>query len=89
VTASPVGSGQQINIEIKDTGVGIPRESLPLIFEPFQQVEGSASRSLGGVGLGLAIAKRLLNLLNGKVEVTSEVGKGTTFLITMPARYAA
>jgi signal transduction histidine kinase len=89
VTASPVGSGEQINIEIKDTGVGIPRESLPLIFEPFRQVEGSASRSLGGVGLGLAIAKRLLNLLNGTVEVTSEVGKGTTFLITMPARYAA
>jgi signal transduction histidine kinase len=89
VTASPVGSGEQINIKIKDTGVGIPRESLPLIFEPFRQVEGSASRSLGGVGLGLAIAKRLLNLLNGKVEVDSEVGKGTTFLITMPARYAA
>ena len=89
VTASPVGPGEQINIEIKDTGVGIPRESLPLIFEPFRQVEGSVSRSLGGVGLGLAIAKRLLNLLNGKVEVTSEVGKGTTFLITMPARYAA
>jgi signal transduction histidine kinase len=89
VTASPVGAGEQINIEIKDTGVGIPRESLPLIFEPFRQVEGSASRSLGGVGLGLAIAKRLLNLLNGKVEVDSEVGRGTTFLITMPARYAA
>ncbi|HEY3305462.1 MAG TPA: GAF domain-containing sensor histidine kinase [Candidatus Binatia bacterium] len=89
VTASPVGPGEQINIEIKDTGVGIPRESLPLIFEPFRQVEGSASRSLGGVGLGLAIAKRLLNLLNGKVEVDSEVGKGTTFLITLPARYSA
>ncbi|MGH7768086.1 MAG: ATP-binding protein [Candidatus Binatia bacterium] len=89
VTASPVGSGEQIKIEIKDTGVGIPRESLPLIFEPFRQVEGSVSRSLGGVGLGLAIAKRLLNLLNGKVEVDSEVGKGTTFLVTMPARYSA
>jgi signal transduction histidine kinase len=89
VTASPVEAGEQIKIEIKDTGVGIPRESLPLIFEPFRQVEGSASRSLGGVGLGLAIAKRLLNLLNGKVEVDSEVGKGTTFLITLPARYSA
>jgi len=89
VTASPVGSGEEINIEIKDTGVGIPRESLPLIFEPFRQVEGSATRSLGGVGLGLAIAKRLLNQLNGKVEVDSEVGQGTTFRITLPVRYAA
>jgi signal transduction histidine kinase len=89
VTAAPTESGDQIEIEIKDTGVGISQESLPLIFEPFRQVEGSSSRSLGGVGLGLAIAKRLLNLLHGKVEVASEVGKGTTFRITMPVRYAA
>jgi signal transduction histidine kinase len=89
VTAAPTESGDQIEIEIKDTGVGIPQESLPLIFEPFRQVEGSSSRSLGGVGLGLAIAKRLLNLLHGKVEVASEVGKGTTFRITLPVRYAA
>lgn len=89
VTAAPTASGDQIEIEIKDTGVGISHESLPLIFEPFRQVEGSSSRSLGGVGLGLAIAKRLLNLLHGKVEVESEVGKGTTFRITMPVRYAA
>jgi signal transduction histidine kinase len=89
VTAAPTESGDQIEIEIKDTGVGISQESLPLIFEPFRQVEGSSSRSLGGVGLGLAIAKRLLNLLHGKVEVASELGKGTTFRITMPVRYAA
>lgn len=89
VTAAPTESGDQIEIEIKDTGVGISQESLPLIFEPFRQVEGSSSRSLGGVGLGLAIAKRLLNLLHGKVEVASEVGKGTTFRITMPVRYSA
>ncbi|HEY2989745.1 MAG TPA: GAF domain-containing sensor histidine kinase [Candidatus Binatia bacterium] len=89
VTASQVAPGGEIAIEIKDTGVGIPQESLPFIFEPFRQVEGTVARSLGGVGLGLAIAKRLLNLLNGKVEVASEVNKGTTFRITMPARYSA
>ena len=89
VTASLVESGEQIAIEVKDTGVGIPQEFLPWIFEPFRQSEGSVARSLGGVGLGLAIAKRLLNLLNGKVEVASEVGKGTTFRITMPTRYSA
>jgi signal transduction histidine kinase len=89
VTAAPNESHDQIEIEIKDTGVGISQESLPLIFEPFRQVEGSSSRSLGGVGLGLAIAKRLLNLLHGKVEVASELDKGTTFRVTLPVRYAA
>ena len=89
VTASLVESGEQIAIEVKDTGVGIPQEFLPWIFEPFRQSEGSVARCLGGVGLGLAIAKRLLNLLNRKVEVASEVGKGTTFRITMPTRYSA
>ncbi|HEY2989742.1 MAG TPA: GAF domain-containing sensor histidine kinase [Candidatus Binatia bacterium] len=89
VTASRVARGEEIAIEIRDTGVGIPQESLPFIFEPFRQVEGTVARSLGGVGLGLAIAKRLLNLLHGKVEVESEIDKGTTFRITMPARYSA
>lgn len=89
VTAAPIESGSEIAIEIKDTGVGISEASLPFIFEPFRQVEGSESRSLGGVGLGLAIAKKLLNLLNGKVEVASEVGSGTTFQITLPVRYSA
>ncbi len=89
VTAAPVQSGEQIAIEVADTGVGIPKESLPFIFEPFRQMEGSATRSLGGVGLGLAIAKRLLDLLHGKVDVASDMGKGTTFRITVPARYEA
>ena len=89
VTASPVGSDEEVAIEVKDTGVGIPQEFLPFIFEPFRQAEGLPARGLGGVGLGLAIAKKLLNLLHGKVEVASEVGKGTTFRITMPTRYSA
>jgi signal transduction histidine kinase len=87
VTAAPVNSGEQIAIEVADTGVGIPKESLPFIFEPFRQVEGSATRSMGGVGLGLAIAKRLVNLLHGRVEVASDMGKGTTFHIVVPTRY--
>ena len=87
VTASPVEGGKRIRIEIRDTGVGISKESLPFIFEPFRQVEGSASRSLGGVGLGLAIAKRLILLLQGTVEVESELGVGTTFRVTLPERY--
>jgi len=89
VTASPIEAGKAIAIEVKDTGVGIPRDPLPFIFEPFRQVEGSATRSLGGVGLGLAIAKRLIHLLGGAIEVESELGVGTTFRVTLPARYEA
>jgi signal transduction histidine kinase len=87
VTAKPLDKGRRIAIEVKDTGVGIPEESLPFIFEPFRQVEGSATRSLGGVGLGLAIAKRLIELLHGSIEVESRLGEGTTFCMVLPARY--
>jgi len=89
VSVSSVEGGGQIEIEVKDTGVGIPEDFLPFIFEPFRQAEGSFTRSHGGVGLGLSIAKRLLNLLHGRVEVESEVGKGSTFRITIPAKYSA
>jgi signal transduction histidine kinase len=87
VTAKPLEKGRRVAIEVKDTGVGIPEESLPFIFEPFRQVEGSATRSLGGVGLGLAIAKRLIELLHGSIEVESRLGEGTTFCMVLPARY--
>ncbi|HBA39984.1 MAG TPA: hypothetical protein DCZ05_09650 [Deltaproteobacteria bacterium] len=89
VSVSSVEGGEQIEIEVKDTGVGIPEDFLPFIFEPFRQAEGSFTRSHGGVGLGLSIAKRLLNLLHGRVAVESEVGKGSTFRITIPIKYSA
>jgi signal transduction histidine kinase len=87
VTAAPLDGGKGIALEVRDTGVGIPEDSLPYIFDPFRQVEGSATRSLGGVGLGLAIAKRLIELLHGTIEVESHFGQGTTFRIALPARY--
>lgn len=89
VTAAPRDKGRIVAIEVKDTGVGIPKDSLPYIFEPFRQAEGSATRCLGGVGLGLAIAKRLIELLGGTIDVESDLGKGTTFRLTIPTFFEA
>jgi len=71
-------------IEVTDTGRGIPQAELPHIFETFRQVEGAATRTKGGFGLGLAIVQQLVNLMNGDIKVASEIENGTTFSITLP-----
>jgi signal transduction histidine kinase len=71
-------------IEVTDTGRGIPPSELPYIFDTFRQVEGAATRTRGGFGLGLAIVKQLVNIMNGTVNVASELELGTTFTITLP-----
>jgi PAS domain S-box-containing protein len=71
-------------IEVTDTGRGIPKEELPYIFETFRQVEGTATRTKGGFGLGLSIVNQLVTLMNGEIEVTSEPESGATFSITLP-----
>jgi signal transduction histidine kinase len=72
-----------IRFYVKDTGIGIPSDKLDLIFEPFRCVDESHSREFGGSGLGLSIVMRLVKLLGGKVQVDSELGKGTTMSFTI------
>lgn len=71
-------------IEVEDTGVGIPKEHIPRIFERFYVVHKSRDKKKGGYGLGLSIVKHIILLHNGKIDVESEVNKGTKFIITLP-----
>ncbi len=73
-----------IKISIEDTGIGIPKEHLPRIFERFYRVDRDHSRKLGGTGLGLAIVKHIIESHGGTVEVQSKIGKGSTFTLNLP-----
>ena len=77
---------EKIVFEVTDTGIGIPGHELPHIFDEFRQVDGSMSRLYGGMGLGLALVRKLATLLQGVVTVTSQVGQGSIFTVTLPLR---
>lgn len=72
------------HIEVSDTGLGIPEESVPHIFEEFKQVDQGARRSFEGTGLGLAMVKEILKLMGGDIRVTSKPGEGSTFKVIIP-----
>jgi signal transduction histidine kinase len=71
-------------IQVRDSGRGMPQEAIAYIFEVFRQVDGSDSREKQGTGLGLAITKQLVDRMGGYIEVTTEMGKGSTFSVTLP-----
>ncbi len=72
-------------ISVRDTGDGIPKDEIPHIFETFRQVDGTATRQYGGIGLGLSIVKQLVGLMQGEIAVESELGSGSTFTILFPS----
>jgi len=77
---------EELYIEVKDEGIGIPKEKLSHVFEAFSQADSSTTRKYGGTGLGLTISYKLVQLLGGELKVESEEGKGSKFYFTIPAK---
>ena len=80
---------QMFSLEVSDTGIGIPEESLEHIYERFYRVDKSHSREIGGTGLGLAITRNAVLMHRGSITVTSREGEGTSFLVKIPLNYIA
>ena len=85
VTLAAINDDAAIRIEVSDTGVGIPAEALPRVFDRFFRVDPSRSKTSGGTGLGLAIVQSILALHGGSAEITSRLGRGTRVTLRMPA----
>ncbi|HEU4640667.1 MAG TPA: ATP-binding protein, partial [Candidatus Binatia bacterium] len=86
VSAHYLANRKVMEFEVSDTGIGIPADELPMIFEKFSRLESSESQKYSGAGLGLYIVKRIVHLLDGNIDVQSKVGQGSTVTIRIPAR---
>ena len=86
ITLSAAIKNQNLLIEVSDTGIGIDQEQQEIIFEPFRQIDGSETRQFLGTGLGLSITMHFTQLLGGEMKLSSEVGKGSCFSVSIPKK---
>jgi signal transduction histidine kinase len=84
MSVEDINGSREVCLSVTDTGIGIPADKRDLVFDSFTQLEGCLSRRFGGLGLGLAIVRRLVAMMEGRITVESRVGAGTTFRVTLP-----
>ena len=84
MTIDVTGDESNISVSVTDSGIGIPPEDVPHLFQKFYRVDNSDTREIGGTGLGLYISRRLIESNNGHIAVVSEFGKGSVFSVTIP-----
>jgi len=85
VNKAVIGAKEYMELKVKDTGIGIPPESINKIFEPFRQVSEGLNRNYQGTGLGLTITKKFVEMMDGKIAVESTLGKGSVFTVYLPS----